>query len=154
MRAIKVLPDGQCSVVNLQGGYTMTTHFLESVKSNLQEPASLSYVFARGYDFWGGDSGNWNANSPEHHNPLIERITGLAFYGPCVIVKHQEGQFAATMATTLYVDICSENQGDLAGYVRELAEPTGFITPPNEEAESQKEAPGAPKKPCRRPVII
>ena len=57
MLAIKVMPNGECTLHQLDGGYTATDVFFGARK--VLESRLVSFQFSRGFEFWYDDTGDY-----------------------------------------------------------------------------------------------
>ena len=93
MRVIKVMPNGDCTLHELEGGYTNTdgytaTDVFFGAKTVLKSRL-VSFQFSKGYEFWYDDTGDYFEK--KYINELAGDLSGVEFCGPCMIVKQAGG---------------------------------------------------------------
>ena len=79
------MPDGTCSVVCID-----STDVWTAIRKEFSSLLGYHTIITRAkdavYEFFYDDSGEW-ACSESNRNVLAEDITGLVWYGPCILTK-------------------------------------------------------------------
>ena len=130
MNVIKIAPEGSCTVVSIDKSLDLWT----AIKTEFNRTSLLGYhtVITRArdaiYEFFYDDLGDW-ACAESHRNAIAEDLTGLVWYGPCIIAKldtsdanlHNDSDFEDVIYndSKQYTDVVKQDQ-DISEFVHNL----------------------------------
>ena len=103
-RAIKIMPDGECTVVTLRGSKTNFGDPLwgsikrEMKTTTLHYNALVTKEKDAVYEFYYDDTGDWCGK----HNRAAEAVTKLVWFGPCIIMKVDATKEEIADGTAIY----------------------------------------------------